>query len=423
MNLFKKKKKEQLTEHVVDQKAIKSQVLKLEIHTMPKKFLGVKPKASSKIGGKDATAGPGLGKPKEHSLKKNIIIGGILIVVLGSGMALAAYFFVIRDTGPVSEANNQPSSSTKREATTTAPSPPAAQIPEPKVIKLINPTRLTFTGIKRDSAVLSWRTSPDDRQGFKIYQNSENNRSSADLVNTVSADIKSFTLSGLDCGTRYYYWVEAYSASDLAVSQAEQFTTLECPPPPAPLATTFIDADRDLLTEAEEKIFATDPDKADSDQDGFLDGQEVLNLFDPRFAQGATLVDSNSIRTFISNEFNYRLFIPTSWSEKIVEADKIRFEADNNVFFEVIVEKNLDNFSSARDWYVDQFPSIPESSLTNVQGQNISGIVSPDGLTSYFITPDYIYTLTYNPGLKQELNYLTTYRMMVRSFSLFADPF
>jgi len=42
-----------------------------------------------------------------------------------------------------------------------------------------------------------------------------------------------------------------------------------------------LDTDNDLLTDTEEELWATDLSEQDTDNDGYLDGEEILNFYDP----------------------------------------------------------------------------------------------------------------------------------------------
>ncbi len=195
---------------------------------------------------------------------------------------------------------------------------------------------------------------------------------------------------------------------------------------PSSVIDDDIDVDNDLLTVEEEILFGTDPNNSDTDNDGFPDGLEVANLFDPRFGDGARLFDSNRVKYYISNDFNFKLLIPNPWSvEEKNRLSQIIFKpTKGNDFIEVLVEENTQNFPDITSWYKIIFPEAEEDSIKYVKSQNVEGIESPDGFTTYFLTDKYVYTITYSPDFRAMDNmYYSVYRMLIKSFTIFEDPF
>ena len=192
----------------------------------------------------------------------------------------------------------------------------------------------------------------------------------------------------------------------------------------------LLDVDKDLLTVEEERLFGTSDTNFDYDGDGFLDGQEVLNMFDPRFGQGALLADSTSVKTYISDEFGYKIFVPTSWVEKKLEPKStIRFISNSPVsqggigeFVDITVESNVGGFSTVEEWYVSQFPGVDSGAVTSVPAQGgMFGIMSPDGMSAFFMANNLIYSMIYTPSADSNAYFETVFNMMARSFTLFDD--
>ena len=71
---------------------------------------------------------------------------------------------------------------------------------------------------------------------------------------------------------------------------------------------------------------------------------------------------------------------------------------------------------------MNQNINVDEDDLEEVLIGNWSGIRSPDKLNVYIVNNNYIYTVVHNIGLKKELNYKTTFEMMLKSFQLFESP-
>jgi hypothetical protein len=91
----------------------------------------------------------------------------------------------------------------------------------------------------------------------------------------------STTIASLDEGKTYYFAATAFdfSGNDSDFSN-EVSTTIPLTPPPPPPPPLDTDGDG-LIDEDERNIYGTDPNLADSDGDGFADGTEVSQGFDP----------------------------------------------------------------------------------------------------------------------------------------------
>lgn len=63
--------------------------------------------------------------------------------------------------------------------------------------------------------------------------------------------------------------------------QASTFSSSTSSPYSSSLSSSTVDSDKDGLDDYLEEMFGTDPDKADTDGDGFTDGQEVAQGFNP----------------------------------------------------------------------------------------------------------------------------------------------
>ncbi len=336
----------------------------VQVRSMPEKFLGIKPgknsgtkkvlKSSIQRKSGQKTSKDKFERPQESGVKRNIVIGIVVIIVLGVGMASVA-FFIVRglsepDVAPVS--NNEPVS-----VNTPTVNPPVQQPP-----------------IVEEPIVTEEEVDEEETQN---------------------------------------------------VDNSETVVVPEDLPPVVQKSMVNLDPDEDDLSAPEETLFGTSSGIADTDSDGFSDGAEVLNLFDPRFGGGAKLADSNSVKTYISNKYSYKVLVPTSWIEEVIGTTEsfVRFTSENgDGFFEISVEDNITGSLHAKEWYQNQFSVVGDINLDIVQGENISGVMSPDGLVAYFVSGNDVYTLTYNPAGSSQLQYTTIFKMMVRSFTLFDNP-
>ncbi|MBI4135319.1 hypothetical protein HY477_01125 [Candidatus Uhrbacteria bacterium] len=86
------------------------------------------------------------------------------------------------------------------------------------------------------------------------------------------------------------------------------------PPPPVPLPPQpFEDTDSDGLSNAEELLYGGNPNLPDTDGDGFLDGHEVVNLYNPSGSAPERLEEAGFVRGFENAVLGYSIFYPTSW--------------------------------------------------------------------------------------------------------------
>jgi hypothetical protein len=175
-----------------------------------------------------------------------------------------------------------------------------------------------------------------------------------------------------------------------------------------------LDSDADSLTNQEEILYGTNAGSADTDLDGYKDGQEVLALYNPNGT--GRLVASSLVKTYENTTYRYSILTPPSWTVGTLNADKnVVFTATTGEFIQVSVQENA-NALSAREWYLALNPSVNQSEIRDIAVNGIAGILGPDGLNVFFADATSIYQVTYNIGIRTEANYLTTFTMMYTSF-------
>lgn len=195
--------------------------------------------------------------------------------------------------------------------------------------------------------------------------------------------------------------------------------------PPIESTTQFLpalDIDQDKLTDVEEELYGTELRKPDTDGDGFLDGDEVMNLYSPLLAGNNFLKDSPAVNAYTNEEFAFDLLYPSSWLAKATDASKreIMFTSATGEYFTLNIFDDADN-ASLSQWVLDNQPGINANEL--ISGKTRSGLqmlTSPDGMLAFIYAPTQsrIYQLKYIPGTVQRLNFLTTFVMMSKSLSV-----
>ena len=74
-----------------------------------------------------------------------------------------------------------------------------------------------------------------------------------------------------------------------------------------------LDTDSDGLTLTEEAMYGTNPALADTDKDGYKDGQELINLYNPLVAN-QPLLDSALVKKYSNESFGYELLVPKNFT-------------------------------------------------------------------------------------------------------------
>jgi len=178
-----------------------------------------------------------------------------------------------------------------------------------------------------------------------------------------------------------------------------------------------VDSDNDGLTDLEENyVFVTDINSTDTDQDGYIDGSEVLNLYNP--AGNGNLADSALVKQHNNTVNNYSILYPIAWRmEGNSNSETVQFLSDVDGFVQIITQTNNDNLSLSQ-WYANLSDNTSQIQQTK-NGLNV--IYSADGLTAY-ITPttnnSKVYVINYSPGENKKLEFINTFKMMIASLEI-----
>ncbi|MFH1225890.1 MAG: hypothetical protein V1684_01215 [bacterium] len=178
------------------------------------------------------------------------------------------------------------------------------------------------------------------------------------------------------------------------------------------------DSDNDGLTDEEEILYATGINNDDIDGDGYSDGAEVVNLYNPTGA--GQLISSAAVDVFTSSAFDYSVLYPINWTLEVTEVagQEVMFTSQTGEFVKIFVQDNPQQLS-AKDWYWAQWPDSPDSSpLEQIEVNGLEGVWSFDKLNVYLAKDDKLYVIAYNIGERPTANFQTTFQMMVKSFEL-----
>lgn len=180
---------------------------------------------------------------------------------------------------------------------------------------------------------------------------------------------------------------------------------------------TSRDDDADALTTREEEVFLTDPEVWDTDNDGYYDGLEVANLYNPKGIAPQKIVDSGLVREYVNPVYQYRFYYPASWRVDAVaqEFNDILISADTGDYIEIRVFPKETNVSFA-SWFGSTLPGENFLSLNTFANRfQISGYKRSDSQVGFFETPTAIYSVIYFYGEEKNL-YPHIMEMVLQSF-------
>ncbi|MBI3495477.1 hypothetical protein HY065_02530 [Candidatus Berkelbacteria bacterium] len=182
--------------------------------------------------------------------------------------------------------------------------------------------------------------------------------------------------------------------------------------------TDSADSDHDGLTDVEEELWGTNPTLADTDGDGYPDQTELLNLYNPIGVAPQRLADAKLVNTYINPTFNYLVYYHKDWVPGALDASnrEVLFTASTGEYVEIHAVP-FPTTQPFPEWFAQ---NLPGEDLTKYQPFKnrfqVSGIMSPDKAVALISDSANIYVIYYNGGSRTEINYRTTFRMMVASF-------
>jgi len=178
------------------------------------------------------------------------------------------------------------------------------------------------------------------------------------------------------------------------------------------------DVDNDALTDLEEELFNTDSGTWDTDGDGYYDGQEISNLYNPTGLAPMRLIDAGLVQEYINPTWQYRIYYPIPWlmGEVDTMADQVLFSSFSGDFVEIIVFEK-DNTTTFEDWFGNEVEGQKFSNLQKFTNRfQEDGWKRKDNLVAYFVNSEKVYVLIYNPGSTGLVSYRHVMQMMVQSF-------
>lgn len=394
-----------------EMEAVNTSSAESQIHVIPEQYYGAALK--TKLKAEPLTTGGG--KPSKSKLPLVIVLFILLVVVLAGG------YFVYLNKDAFFPAEVAPPVAVQPTTTQPEPPPPPPPPPPPSA-----PSSLTATSTGPQSVSLSWIDTSNNEAAFKIERRTAE-RTIYDRITDLPPNSTSFQDGGVAASTTYYYRVIARNETgESDASNEAMVVTRPLPPPPKepePLPPAGLDTDSDGLTDLEEVIFTSDPRNPDSDGDGFLDGNEVFNQYNPMGRAPARLSGSGLVKE-ISGSFGWTMLIPTDWTLTMNKPDgsDAVIDTGHGERFLLTIENNGQN-TDLIQWFMARYPEADSTRLMKFKSKGgYEGIIGPDLLTTYIPWGDRIFVFKYDMGNQPFINYRTVYSMILNSLVLTGLP-
>lgn len=449
-----------------------SQQAEFVVHTMPQKFLSLRPrlfKGSSK------------GAHKKYSLKNNLIIGLVVIVIFGFLMLLAAWLFI----KSVKQDSSSQTNILNDQATPAAESSSLNQSPAQQPPSTATTTPSTQTLATNNLLdVEQWQTIENNKYNY-IFKVPAEWRKSSVINEEQSNKLEEISFKDQDNNSlfRFIIFDNSHQLSlDSWLSSIQQITSDQLQPftlynQPAykfidnqrqqyviyalygnqVYALTFNEAQDETIKQVnnyilvnfkfiqlEETIQKEEPaapqftTAIDSDHDGLTDLEEELYGTDK--SKRDTDADSYTDGDEVANLYNplkpgsvriydsqlVATYVNSQYYYNLVyptawqvkdEGDSVIFQDKDGEFVQVLVIKDNQGYSNIINWYKANV-SLDTAQLTKFKINGAQAIRTLDGYKVYFLYNGYIYSLIYNIGLRQDANFMVTFDMIIKSLNL-----
>lgn len=187
---------------------------------------------------------------------------------------------------------------------------------------------------------------------------------------------------------------------------------------PRKIFTDSGDLDADSLTDTEEEIFGTDTGVYDTDSDGYYDGLEIINLYNPRGIAPMKLIDSGLVSEYVHPVSQYRVYYPSNWESAPVDpnANQVLFSAITGDYVEIFFSQKL-NGETFVDWFGRVATGQSFTDLTKVRNRfGIDMYQRDDTTVSFYETDSAVFVLLYHPIGSGAVPFRQAVRMMQESF-------
>ena len=189
--------------------------------------------------------------------------------------------------------------------------------------------------------------------------------------------------------------------------------------PPTPESAPSSDADNDGLTLLEEGLYGSQETVPDTDSDGFLDGHEVVNLYNPSGIAPERLEATEFVTRFTHSMYSYDLLYPKTWQVLPDSAARdLSFQSATGESIAVSVIDNPEHLT-ARAYAASNAPQATVADWTSNKA-NVRGVLIEEAnqLRGVFEGKNFLYIAHYSFPLEGVPAYRRTFEMMLNSFRI-----
>lgn len=206
---------------------------------------------------------------------------------------------------------------------------------------------------------------------------------------------------------------------EIEVATSTMASTTDLETPTSTVSLVVVDSDSDGLSDEEELLLGSDPQKIDSDGDGNADLIEVKNSYNP--AAAGRLVYSAYLSSFVNPLLKYSILYPKDWLLKNLNGNEtvLTTSNDENYFVQVIHQNNINNLSIL-DWFQTEFPEQDPGEARSATDGSWSGVYSADKKVFYLNdrAKANIYVFSVGAVEGNPDNFTNLFELMIDNFKL-----
>lgn len=306
-----------------------------------------------------------------------------------------------------------------------APPKPAVPVPPPKPSAPNAPSDLITASPSAGTVRLNWQDHSETEAGFRVERKSSLDTNFVPLQ-TLPANSFTFLDPTAPAGAQVQYRVVAFNAGgDSPMSPTSDVSVTPTPPPlpPAPtLPPDGLDSDSDGLTDTEEAVYVSDSRMPDTDEDGYLDGNEVFNLYAPTVRAPSTLMTQPTMQV-VSSTIGWQTIAPRAWRiESATTTGDVRLYVPSGELFLLRVDANPAKLD-AISWLAQQ-KGLRADQITTLSSNKykVPFYLGPDRLTAYVPWEDRVLVISYQLGTQTFVNFRTSFGMVLNALHFAGSP-
>lgn len=287
------------------------------------------------------------------------------------------------------------------------------------------PTDLTAVSTAAGTVRLNWQDHSQTEAGFRVERKTALDLSYSALQ-TLPAGSQSFLDPTAPPGSSSTYRIIAFNPGGDSTPSNEVAVSVVALPPPLPPAPTLppdgLDSDSDGLTDTEEGVYASNAQLPDTDADGYLDGNEVFNLYTPTVRAPASLLTLPTMQT-VSSTVGWQTLLPKTWTiETIASSSDVRAKTITGETFVFRTEANASK-QPIRDWLLTQKNVRADQVIELMSNKyKVPFYLGPDRLTAYIPWEDRVLIVAYQLGPQTFVNYRTSFGLVLNALRLTGSP-